>query len=207
MDRKSFFRGFGIGVIFASLILGISFVVRTSDSFTKQRALELGMIYESNGDAKTVLSENAGGDTKSAEELAASVEDKEETEEGTSENSEGTEEKETKTSEKKSEKKKKTGSSSDSKQSSSDDAAIDMKKEKEKMEKSVRSEEQKLTINAGEWSTAVSKKLQDMGIIKDAADFDKWLDKNGYSSSISAGTYQVSKNDTYLELARKITKK
>ena len=82
-----------------------------------------------------------------------------------------------------------------------------MKKEKEKLEKDVKAEEQKLIINAGEWSTTVSKKLQEMGIVKDAADFDKWLDKNGYSSSISAGTYKVSGNDTYRDLAEKITGK
>ena len=80
-----------------------------------------------------------------------------------------------------------------------------MKKEKEKMEKEIRAEQKKLTISAGEWSTTVSKKLQSMGIVKNAADFDKYLDKNGFSSYISAGTYTVSKKDSYRELARKIT--
>lgn len=187
MDRKSFFRGFGIGILFASLILGVSFVIRTSDSFTKRRALELGMIYESNGDAKTVLSKNAGDDLESAEELAESVEKK-------------TEEK---TGSKKTDSKKTDSKKTDSKKT--DSKKTDMKKEKEKLEKNVKSEQQKLTIRAGEWSTAVSKKLQEMGIIKDATDFDKWLDKNGYSSFISAGTYNVSEKDTYHDLAEKIT--
>ncbi len=186
MDRKSFFRGFGIGVIFASVILGISFVIRTSDSFTKQRALELGMIYESNGDARTVLSETEGGETESAEKLAESVNEKDGKEKTDSSKSKKTSSKSKKSSAKK---------------------ETDMKKEKDKLEKNLKAEARKLTINAGDWSTAVSKKLQEMGIIKDAADFDKWLDKNGYSSSISAGTYNVSGNDTYHDLAEKITGK
>lgn len=199
MDRKSFFRGFGIGVLFASVILGISFVIRTSDSFTKQRALELGMTYERSGESRTVLSDNEVEEVESAEELAESVdkktgqdEDKQDKKSETSEQSESSE--------------KKT-SSEKSKKTTSTKKETDMKKEKEKLEKSVKAEQQKLIINAGEWSTTVSKKLQEMGIVKDAADFDKWLDKNGYSSSISAGTYNVSGSDTYRDLAEKITGK
>ena len=62
-------------------------------------------------------------------------------------------------------------------------------------------------MDVGDWSSDVSRKLQTLGIVKDAKDFDKYLNDNGFSSSISAGTYKVSVGDTYNELARKITKR
>ena len=51
MNKKSFLRGFGIGVLFAAVILGISFTVRTSDSYVVSKAKELGMVYKSEQDS------------------------------------------------------------------------------------------------------------------------------------------------------------
>lgn len=79
-------------------------------------------------------------------------------------------------------------------------AEREFKKQKESLTKS-------LTVDVGDWSSDVSRKLQSLGIVKDAKDFDKYLNDNGFSSSISAGTYKVSVGDTYNELARKITKR
>ena len=79
-------------------------------------------------------------------------------------------------------------------------AERELEKQKEKLTKS-------LTVDVGDWSSDVSRKLQTLGIVKDAKDFDKYLNDNGFSSSISAGTYKVSVGDTYNELARKITKR
>lgn len=217
MNRKSFLRGFGTGVLFSAVILGISFMVRTSDGFVKQRALQLGMEYAGN-DSKTVLSSDAEAEIAKKEETVeaasspntgdSSKTDEKKDSSEKKENKEGSESKadnETQTAEpvKQTETKNDTTKKSTDKKSS--DKEIDMKKEKEKMEKDIRAEQKKLTISAGEWSTTVSKKLQSMGIVKNAADFDKYLDKNGFSSYISAGTYTVSKKDSYRELARKIT--
>ena len=43
MDKKSFIRGFGTGVLFVAVILGISCLIRTSDSAVISRARKLGM--------------------------------------------------------------------------------------------------------------------------------------------------------------------
>ena len=45
MDKRSFIRGFGMGVLFAAVILGISCLMRTSDSAVIKRAKQLGMTY------------------------------------------------------------------------------------------------------------------------------------------------------------------
>ncbi len=45
MDKKSFMRGFGTGVLFAAVILGISCLMRTSDTAVIRKARQLGMTY------------------------------------------------------------------------------------------------------------------------------------------------------------------
>lgn len=44
--KKTFWRGFGAGVLFAAVILGISCLLRTSDAQVVARAKKLGMVYE-----------------------------------------------------------------------------------------------------------------------------------------------------------------
>lgn len=202
MDKKSFLRGFGVGVLFSAIILGVSFTIRTSDSYVKSQAKKLGMVYAT-PDSDRVLSakeevtatpegspKNKSSATPKASNAPKSTETPRETAASTS----------AATSQP-------ASSPKASKSSKTSHKEIDMKKEKEKMEKSIREEEKKLTINAGEWSSDVSKKLEELGVIKSATDFDKYLEENGYSAGISAGTYKVSKGDTYSELAKKITGK
>ena len=50
MDKRSFFRGFGSGVLFAAAVLGISFAVRTSDAYITSRAKDLGMVFQEQGE-------------------------------------------------------------------------------------------------------------------------------------------------------------
>ena len=49
MDKKSFLRGFGTGVLFVAVILGISCLIRTSDSAVISRARKLGMTFSTSG--------------------------------------------------------------------------------------------------------------------------------------------------------------
>lgn len=208
MDRKSFFRGFGSGVIFASLILGISFMVRTSDPYVTSRAKELGMVYGT--DSKLLAEKN--------------TEDGEETPVPT-----GTEtpekKKDAKVSEAPSAAVKTEVSSAPTADAKASEAPTkspadeaesirkELEKEKEDIEREVKKEQKeqeqkkKLTIDVGDWSSDVSEKLEKLGIVKNAKEFDKYLNDNGYSASISAGTYNVSVKDTYAELAKKITGK
>lgn len=213
MDRKSFFRGFGIGVLFAVTILGISFLMRTSDSYVKSRAKELGMVYGSqNSDKVLVSSESASSSPESSPEAspaekstaapnATDGKKSSQAPQGTQASGKTPEPKATPSSAASKATKKPTASS---KASGKD---IDMKSEKDRMEKSLRDEEKKLTIDVGEMSSDVSKKLQSLGVIKSAVDFDKYLEQHGYSSGINAGTYNVSKGDTYSQLAKKITRR
>ena len=210
MDRKSFFRGFGCGIIFASLILGISFMVRTSDPYVTSRAKELGMVYET--DSK-VLAEKDGEETLSPAETE--VPEKKKASKETEAPSAAAKPKESavptsnaKTSEVPSK------SPADEAEEirkelekEKEDIEREVKKDREEQEKEKKEQQKKLTINAGDWSSDVSEKLEELGIVKNAKDFDKYLNDNGYGSSITAGTYDVSIKDTYAELAKKITGK
>ena len=192
MNKKQFIRGFGTGVLFYSIVLGISFTVRTSDSYIKSMAKELGMVY---------AKEDSGAlDFVKAEETPVpSVEATEKPENKAT------------TSPKSTEKPKKVIKKTDASQKDLDDAKKNLDEKKDSMDKEIDNQlslsKKKLTISVGEWSDSVCKKLQSMGIVDNAKDFDKYLNDNGYSSYISAGTYTVSPDDTYSELAKKITKR
>lgn len=212
MNKRSFLRGFGVGVLFAAIILGISFTVRTSDSYVVSKAKELGMVYSDDQNSSIKLVQ-ATPDA-SAEVTATPDADKKEkstkkpkataaatpaaTNAATAAPKSSPEKKSTPDPKKELEAEKKR-------------AQKELEAEKKRAEKELQKEKEKLTknltVDVGDWSSDVSKKLQNLGIIKDAKDFDKYLNDNGYSSSISAGTYKVSVNDTYNELARKITRR
>lgn len=205
MDKKSFIRGFGAGVLFAAVILGISFLVRTSDSFVTSRARQLGMVYADKSEDKGALTKETpkaetSPDVQTSQmpnESAAPTEDNKSSNKNTSK------------SEKTPVATEVAKSSNVSKEDVEEfsDVSKSLKKEKEEVEKEVLGEKKKLTIDVGDWSLDVSQKLEDLGIVDSASDFDSYLNKNGYSYSINAGEYKVSVDDTYEELAKKITSK
>ena len=61
-----------------------------------------------------------------------------------------------------------------------------------------------LVINDGDWSGKVSRELQELGVVDSASSFDRYLMDNGYSNRINSGTYEVSPDDTFEEIAKKI---
>lgn len=211
MNKRSFMRGFGTGVLFTAIILGVSCLIRTSDSQVVSRAKKLGMVYEKDtGNQKVAQSgetavpaDQTGTEApKATKEADSSKETKapqasEPVTAPTPEKEDGKPE----------ETKVPKGTIQDKKDNSLQDEKKKLEKEKEDLQKEAEQASKNLEIKVGEWSSDVSKRLQSMGIIKNATDFDKYLNDHGYSDSINAGTYQVSPGDTYQELARKITRR
>ena len=174
--KKTFWRGFGAGVLFAAVILGISCLLRTSDAQVVARAKKLGMVYE----------------TSDSNALALKSKDQEQ---------------------KATKEPKQTDAAATQKPVQSIDPAaksIDndktMQNEKKKMEKEVKSSAKKLKIVSGDMSQTVSKKLERLGIIDDAESFDNYMNRNGYSQNITVGSFSISPDDTYRDIAKKITK-
>lgn len=63
-----------------------------------------------------------------------------------------------------------------------------------------------LIIKSGETSWSISKALYDAGVIESASDFDTYLCQNGYDKSIRTGTFEISIDATYEEIAKKIAR-
>lgn len=204
MDKKSFMRGFGIGVLFAAVILGTSCLMRTSDTAVIRKAKQLGMTYADSDEklfktaapkAKTSVApkETAGASpeagTASAEPKAAQATAKPESSAGTEQ--------------------KTAQATSDPDKSASKTQTTDeeFKKEKDKIKKDFDKSTKEFTIHAGEWSYRVSQKLEDIGLVSDAKKFDQYLEDNGYSSKIKIGHYTVSKDADFEEIAKEITSK
>lgn len=63
--------------------------------------------------------------------------------------------------------------------------------------------EKKITviINDGDPSSVASQQLQEQGLIEDAFDFDGFLEENSYAALIRPGSYEVSSEMDYNELA------
>lgn len=186
MDKKAFIRGFGFGVLFTAMILGISCLLRTSDASVVRRARALGMVYGTGDEALFEKTEPtsrgaASGDNK-AENTRKPVES---------------------TATPKPTKKK----VSDKKQEGGDDSVStdDIEREIKKMEQQAEAASRQITISEGDWSSDVSRRLEAMDIISDADDFDAYLEKNGYSAKIKAGTYTIPSNASYEQIAKAIT--
>lgn len=198
MDKKSFLRGFGTGVLFAAVILGISCFIRTSEPATIARAKKLGMAFESNNSQKVIPSEPEEStipETDETPEAAATPETVTTPETAVTPQPTGSSSvssKPTKTPVKKA-------------KEDNDSISKKFKEAKDKAKKDAENAKKQLTINDGDWAGKVSNMLEDMGIINSASEFDKYLSDNGYSNVIKSGTYDVSPEDTFQELAEKIT--
>lgn len=62
-----------------------------------------------------------------------------------------------------------------------------------------------ITINRGESSGTVSRKVQQAGLVENAKDFDVFLCKNGYDKSLSVGSHSIPMGSTYEEIAKALT--
>ena len=191
--KKTFWRGFGAGVLFAAVILGISCLLRTSDAQVEtsdSNALALKSKDQEQKATKEPEQTDAAATQKpvqSIEPAASEDPSKVPTPEPLGDSGNDTQTKKAST-----------------KKSIDNDKT--MQNEKKKMEKEVKSSAKKLKIVSGDMSQTVSKKLERLGIIDDAESFDNYMNRNGYSQNITVGSFSISPDDTYRDIAKKITK-
>ena len=195
--KKTFWRGFGAGVLFAAVILGISCLLRTSDAQVVARAKKLGMVYETS-DSNALALKSKDQEQKATKEpeqtdAAATQKPVQSIEPAASEDPSKVPTPEP------------LGDSGNDTQTkkASTKKSIDNDKT---MEKEVKSSAKKLKIVSGDMSQTVSKKLERLGIIDDAESFDNYMNRNGYSQNITVGSFSISPDDTYRDIAKKITK-
>lgn len=59
-----------------------------------------------------------------------------------------------------------------------------------------------ISIVRGDSSYTVSRRLEEVGLVEDAGEFDSYLVDNGYSKTIRTGTYQIPVDATWEEIAK-----
>ncbi len=64
-----------------------------------------------------------------------------------------------------------------------------------------------IVIESGDDSGTVSRKLHNAGIIENASEFDAFLMQHGYDKKISTGKKVIGVNDTWQEIADKISRR
>ena len=194
MKLKYYLRGLGTGILFATVILFISYAYRMSDKQIKERAKELGMVFpgkEASVEVETTTNEVADESTtgeKDSEEFTKDDETKENTSDVETEE-------------------KSTDETSTEESTTEEKTTEETTTEEEttKSDKPVKS--YVLTVTSKTISRDVARKLEDAGIIDDAEEFNDYLCENDYASNIQNGKFTVKSNMTYKEIAEIITSK
>lgn len=201
MKLKYYLRGLGIGMIVTALILGISFSSRQEQAQTmtddqiRERAAELGMVDSSeltlaalqNGVMQPTESTPQETQTQNSPEAATEEPEETQTPETNTEpevtvTPEVTNEPET-------------------------TVTPEATPEPEATKVPEQTQTDGITINRGDDSGSVSRRLYEAGLVENAKAFDNYLCNNGYSRSINPGTYEIVPGTSEEEIAKIITGK
>lgn len=197
MKLKYYMRGLGIGIVVTALLMGVALSGRKekmTDDEIRARAAELGMVEEESG----VLADDLGKEEPEEAEETGQAENvvsgnkSPETETGTEA---GTEPEETDKED--AEPEDTTGTESDRAEE-----AVSV----ETAEKADQTESYIIKVNSGDGSRSVANRLQEAGIIEDAAAFDVFLCQNGYDKRIAAGEHEIPVGATNEEIAEALTR-
>ena len=224
MERKYYLRGLGIGIAMTAIIMGISLSGDKSMSNDEiiARAKELGMVEntvlskptdeeEKSGNTENVedeqdIADNPQDTLESNPDDIAATDDIAEDDEGDSRvdndsedqpDSEdaGAEDSETEYAEI-------TGEEENNPEENEESEGG----EPEPANGTVASSELKvITINSGDGSYTVAKKLADVGVITSAKNFDTYLCENGYDKRLRTGTYSIPADASDEQIARIVT--
>lgn len=183
---KYYLRGLGTGIVITTLVLTISFNVRSctakdnkEETTTKEISNEEKTTKETTADEKTTKDTSKD---KSTEEKTT----KEKTTKETTTKETTTEEE---TTEKQTEEK----------------TTEEKKTEESTTQKVVPNQKAILTISSGMSSERVSAELEQAGIVESADEFNKYLYQMGYERILRVGTYEIEAGTSYEEIARIIT--
>lgn len=192
---RRFIQGLGAGILIATLILTVAYYTvgksKISDSEVITRAKKLGMIQTTEAPLFTNQSDKENGDNAAHDNSPEGVEPQQEG----SEQPEG------------------EGASTEGEgagQQDSDVEGIQPIEDNQSAEGAHGDDAQSqnsytLEIKQGEEANVVARHLRDIGVINDAADFDKYLRENSYSTRLQIGTYELRPDMSYEEIARKIS--
>lgn len=204
MNLKYYLRGLGVGIVVTSLILGIGLGSRKetlSNEEIKERARALGMVeesitvaeaatqqeeeaQESEADADLQLKDDVVDEADPEPAVSASPEVSSEPAAGASTSPEASAIPKAST---------QPVPSAEPTVSATPKAGDEAAETKEIVD---------ITINPGEGSYAISRKLEQSGLIDDAAEYDAYLCDNGYHTKLRAGVHKIPMGSTREEIAK-----
>lgn len=223
MNLKYYLRGLGMGMLVTALIMGVSVKNHPnimSESEIRAEAEKLGMV-----DGKSVLKEN---EVKNEEKVEQSVSanviistnqplendlageehkdsDKKDTENTADENDDSEnddiESDETNLEENSG----KTGAEDETEMNSENQTMETSPDDREEEKETTTARSVTITVNSGDGSQTVAKKLEDAGIVESALVYDKFLCQNGYEKKIRVGNFEISVDASYEEIAKILT--
>lgn len=200
MKLKYYLRGLGVGIAVTALLLGLSGKKESlTDAEIMARARELGMTEN------TVLAELETEEVPQTEEVPETVPAEEEAE---SEETDTVIEEATVSSEAEMETE---GTAEVSETEALENTESSQEAAPEKAEETAKAEEEReiirITVRSGETSWPVAQRVQEAGLVSDAAAFDDFLCDNGYSRYLRAGEYEIPAGSTQEEIARILARK
>lgn len=184
MKLKYYLRGLGVGILVSTILLTVSFYRnRTmSDAEVIERAEALGMVkaYESG-----VLEEkkDSGQETEEKPDEAGENTGQDESGKKPDDGEENG-----------------TGKETEAESTVSDNQAGSGELQDEE-------ETIVITIDGGEGSGTVARKLKSAGLIEDAAEYDRYLCQNGYDKRLRVGKHTIPVGADNAEIAKLITSK
>ena len=193
MKFKYYLRGCGIGILFTAIILMISFRSdknQMTDSQVMERASELGMITPEETipeTENTQVAEPANTDENTKNSETDKIKDSESVSETGEKNTEELEVvPDFDTEDDKKAESKKEDKTSDSKKTQKDEKIV-------------------LEIKRGDVCRTIAENLATLGMVEDAEEFRKYMQKNGYDHQINVGSFELKKGMSYEEIAKTIT--
>ena len=197
MKLKYYLRGLGIGMIVTALILGISFSNRQeqtaqgmTDDQIRERAAELGMV-DSSELTLAALQNSAKQPTENATEDPVETQGQKETTEVAETTADLQE----------------TQTTAETATAPENTAEPETTIAPENTAEPDQELDTGITIQRGDDSGSVSRKLYEAGLVENAKAFDNYLCHNGYSRSINPGTYEIEPGTSEEEIAKIITGK
>lgn len=232
MERKYYLRGLGLGIAVTAVIMGIALSGNRSmtDSEIKARAKELGMVENtvlSNAGSEEETQKNTDAVASDVQNQTADagkdiaqidrdeVQNTPVADNETQSDNESHDDNETQSSDETSNDAVTTPETESTEEA---DAVTDPNTEEE--EKNIVADDEEsgeleddntgitagavrmITINSGDSSYTVAKKLADVGVVTSAASFDTFLCENGYDKRIRTGTFSIPMDASDEQIAR-----
>lgn len=186
MKFRFFLRGLGVGILFASILLLVAYRDnmsnnRLTDAEIKRKAKALGMVEADSRIGSLLTEQNSSTDSQTG---ADSGKEKENNTSEATENEESQE---------------------DVGQEGDEPNQGDSEEDNEQNDSSQQGGTVVITIERGDSSFPICQRLQALGMIEDASEFDSYMVENGYASRIRVGTHKLAKGMSFSEIAEAIS--